>query len=151
MNDSTEVLLIDDNPMDVDLTQRIFRKLGLTCRIEVANNGQQAIDYLLGNDRYAGRDSYTPPDLILLDLKMPGMGGFEVLGTIKSHPALKLLPVIIFSTSNQDRDKLLAYQAGANGYLVKPSSLDEMMQIIRALHDYWLLYNSGPPSTGGDL
>lgn len=140
------ILLVDDNRMDVELTQDAFREARLSNRVEVAENGIQALDYLLGRDVYADRSRYPLPDLILLDLKMPGVDGFEVLRRLKETPLLKRIPVVILTSSREEGDRALSYDTGANSYLVKPVSFSGFVEVVREIEDYWLTLNVGPPS-----
>jgi CheY-like chemotaxis protein len=140
------ILLVDDSDFDVELTLDAFREASLSNRIEVANNGQQAIDYLLGQDKYSDRASYPLPDLILLDLKMPGIDGFDVLERVKSTPLVKRIPVIILTSSKEQGDRALSYDIGANSYLVKPVSFTGFIDVVKQIEDYWLTLNVGAPA-----
>jgi CheY-like chemotaxis protein len=140
------ILLVDDSDFDVELTLDAFREAGLSNRIEVANDGQQAIDYLLGQDKYSDRASYPLPDLILLDLKMPGIDGFDVLERVKSTPLVKRIPVIILTSSKEQGDRALSYDIGANSYLVKPVSFTGFVGVVKQIEDYWLTLNVGAPA-----
>lgn len=145
MHSPATILLVDDNRMDVELTLDAFREARLGNRIEVANGGQGALDYLFGREAYTDRDAYPLPDLILLDLKMPGLDGFEVLRQIKGEPALRRLPVVILTSSREEGDLALTYDIGANSYIVKPVSFDGLLRVVRQIDDYWLILNVGPP------
>ena len=120
MNKIAHILLVEDNRMDVELTLDAFREAMLANTIHVSSNGQDALDYLYGRGQYADRQTYPLPSLILLDLKLPGIDGFEVLHQIKETPILKRLPVIILTSSKEEGDRALSYDIGANSYLVKP-------------------------------
>lgn len=139
------ILLVDDNRMDVELTLDAFNATRLANTIHVAHNGQQALDYLFGNGDYADRARHPLPNLILLDLKMPGIDGFEVLRQIKSAPPLKRIPVIILTSSKEEGDLLMGYDCGANSYLVKPISFEGFMAVVSQINHYWLVLNVGPP------
>ncbi|MCU7924183.1 MAG: response regulator [Candidatus Thiodiazotropha sp. (ex Dulcina madagascariensis)] len=145
MSKSATILLIEDNRMDVELTLDAFRQARLANRVEVAASGQQALDYLFGMDQYADRGKHPIPDLILLDLKMPGIDGFEVLKRLKSKPPLKRIPVTILTSSREQGDRALSYDIGANSYLVKPVSFAGFVDVVRQIGDYWLTLNVGPP------
>jgi len=145
MNTPMHILLVEDNRMDVELTLDAFREIHLENRIDVATNGQQALDYLFGQGKYSDRKLYPMPNLILLDLKLPGVDGFEVLRQIKSTPILKRLPVIILTSSKEEGDRALTYDIGANSYLVKPVSFDGFLGVIRQIDGYWLSLNVAPP------
>ena len=143
------ILLIDDNPMDVELALDAFREARLANRIEVAHDGETGLDYLLGAGRYTDRVRFPMPDLILLDLKMPRMDGFEVLRRIKALPILKRIPVIVLTSSREEGDLALSYDCGANTYLVKPVSFGGFVEVVRQIGEYWWILNVGPPLDGG--
>lgn len=145
MSKATCVLLVDDNLMDIELAIEAFRSVSFPSQIEVANGGQQALDYLLGHGAYANRERYPLPTLILLDLKMPGIDGFDVLRRLKLTPSLKRIPVIILTSSREKGDLASAYDMGANSYLVKPVSFAKFIEIVRQIQDYWLALNVSPP------
>jgi len=142
------ILLVEDNPMDVELTLNAFREARLSNTIHVAKTGQEALDYLFGRDKYADRDAFPLPRLVLLDLKLPGIDGFEVLRSIKSTPILKRLPVVILTSSREEGDRALSYDQGANSYLVKPVSFDGFLGVVRQIEGYWLTLNIEPPENG---
>ncbi len=139
------ILLVEDNRMDVELLLDAFREVRLGNKIHVVRNGQEALDYLFGHGEYADRQEYPLPDLMLLDLKLPGIDGHEVLRQVKETPGLKRLPVIVLTSSKEQGDRALSYDSGANSYLVKPVSLDGFLEMTRQITDYWLLLNVGPP------
>ena len=139
------ILLVEDNRMDVELTLDAFREARLMNVVHVAANGTAALDYVLGRGQYADREAYPLPDLILLDLKLPGMDGFQVLREIKAAPILRRLPVVILTSSKEEGDRALSYDIGANSYLVKPVSFDGSLEVIRQIEGYWLSLNVGPP------
>lgn len=139
------ILLVDDARLDVELALDAFRELQLTGQVDVAIGGQEALDRLLGQGAFADRLAAPLPDLVLLDLKMPGIDGFEVLRRSKAAPATKRIPVIVLSSSTEDRDRARAYDLGANSYLVKPISIDGFLETIRLVRDYWLGLDVGPP------
>ena len=145
MNKPANILLVEDSSMDVELTLDAFRERRLTNSVQVARNGQAALDYLLGVGEFADRKKHPLPDLILLDLKMPVMDGAEVLARIKQTPALKRIPVIVLSTSKEEGDLAMSYDNGANSYLVKPVSLDGFLEVVRCIDDYWLTLNVPAP------
>lgn len=141
MTRSAHILLVEDNRMDVELTLDAFRERRLTNSVQVAGNGQLAMDYLLGAGDYANRKRYPLPDLILLDLKMPIMDGHEVLRRIKASHPLKRIPVIILSSSKEEGDLAMTYDNGANSYLVKPVSFDGFLEVVKHIDEYWLTLN----------
>jgi CheY-like chemotaxis protein len=147
MNKLAQILLIEDNRMDAELTLDAFHEAKLLNTIHIASNGQEALDYLFGRGQYADRNTFPLPNLILLDLKLPGIDGFEVLRQIKSTPILKRLPVVILTSSKEEGDRALSYDYGANSYLVKPVSFDGFMGVVRQIEGYWLSLNVAPPES----
>ncbi len=146
MKDSlAHILLVEDNRMDVELTLDAFNEARLLNAIHVAPNGQDALDYLFGRGPYTDRSAHPLPSLVLLDLKLPGIDGFEVLRQIKSTAMLKRLPVIILTSSKEEGDRALSYDNGANSYLVKPVSFDGFLDVVRKIEGYWLSLNVAPP------
>ena len=139
------ILLVDDNRMDVELTLDAFRQAKLINKIQVAGGGQEALDYLFGNGKYSDRSVYPIPNLILLDLKMPGIDGFEVLNQVKSTDLIKRIPVVILTSSREEGDRALSYDTGANSYLVKPVGFEGFLEVVRQVDDYWLALNVSPP------
>jgi CheY-like chemotaxis protein len=145
MNKPAHILLVEDNRMDVELTLDAFREARLLNSVHVAPNGQDALDYVFGRGRYADRQTHPLPNLVLLDLKLPGIDGFEVLRQMKEAPIIRRLPVIILTSSKEEGDRALSYDIGANSYLVKPVSFDGFLDIIRQIEGYWLSLNVDPP------
>ena len=139
------ILLVDDNRMDVELTLDAFQQIRLSNKVYVASDGQIALDYLFGRNEYADRATYPFPDLMLLDLKMPGIDGFEVLRQAKAELPIKLLPIIVLTSSKEDGDRLMSYDIGANSYLVKPVKFANFVDVVRTIDDYWLTLTLGPP------
>jgi CheY-like chemotaxis protein len=139
------ILLVEDDGNDVLLLEHAFRKANLTNPIHVANDGEQAIDYLKGNDKYADRHKFPLPLLMLLDLKLPRKGGLEVLGWLREqNSTLNRIPVVVFTSSRQATDINRAYDLGANSYLVKPADFDKLSGIVKLLDSYWFLLNERP-------
>jgi CheY-like chemotaxis protein len=145
MQKAAHILLVEDNRLDIELTLDAFREARLGNTVYVAKNGEEALDYLFGREQYGDRRQYPLPDIILLDLKMPGIDGFEVLHRVKSAPELKRIPVLILTSSREEDDLALSYDGGANSYLVKPVSFEGFIKVVQQLHDYWLILNVGPP------
>jgi CheY-like chemotaxis protein len=145
MKKPAHILLVEDNRMDIELTLDAFKEARIANTIHVAQNGQEGLDYLFGNGKYADRQQYPLPHLILLDLKMPRVDGFEVLRQVKAAPLIKRIPVVILTSSKEEGDRALSYDIGANSYLVKPVSFEGFAEIIRHIHGYWLLLNEVPP------
>ena len=139
------ILLVEDNPMDVELILDAFKEARLDNKIQVAKNGKEALDFLFGNEKFADRKEYPLPDIILLDLKMPGIDGHEVLRTVKGTEKLKRLPVIILTSSREEGDRAMSYDNGANSYLVKPVSFDNFLNVVKQVTEYWLTLNIKPP------
>jgi len=139
------ILLVEDNRMDVELTLDAFHEVRLSNTVQVANNGEEALEYLFGQDKFADRAAYPLPDIILLDLKMPRVDGFEVLRQIKQAPILKRIPVVVLTSSKEEGDRALSYDSGANSYLVKPVSFVGFLDVVRQIDDYWLSLNVAPP------
>ncbi|HNA29366.1 MAG TPA: response regulator [Thiobacillaceae bacterium] len=136
MNAMRPILLIEDNPMDVDLTLRAFSKRRLANPVEVARDGEEAMRRV---DAWEGGE--PPPLLILLDLKLPKVDGMDVLGRIKAHPRLRSVPVVVLTTSTEEVDMRTAYQLGANSYIVKPVSFDNFMEVATQIELYWGVLN----------
>ena len=139
------ILLVEDNPMDVELIVDAFKDARLANKIQVARGGKEAIEFLFGQGEYADRRQYPLPDIVLLDLKMPGIDGHEVLRRIKDAEKLKRLPVIILTSSSDEGERAMSYDNGANSYLVKPVSFDEFLKVVKTVSDYWLTLNVEPP------
>lgn len=145
MDRVAHILLVEDNRMDVELTLDAFKEARLLNTIYVSPNGQDALDYLFGRGKYADRIAYPIPNLVLLDLKLPGIDGFEVLRQVKSAPILRRLPVIILTSSKEEGDRALTYDIGANSYIVKPVSFNGFLDVIKQIEGYWISLNVAPP------
>lgn len=137
------ILLAEDNPKDVELTLEALSDYNLANEVVVVNNGEAALDYLHCRGAYAGRDP-EPPALILLDLKMPKVDGLEVLKEIKSHDSLRVIPVVMLSSSREERDLLMSYGLGVNAYVVKPVKFHEFIEAVKALGLFWAFFNEPP-------
>lgn len=142
---AVRVLFVDDSSMDVELALDAFRQANLTDRVEVVSGGQEALDYLFGAGRNSDRVRYPLPDVVLLDLKMPVIDGFEVLRRVKSTPVLRRIPVVVLTSSREEGDRALSYDIGANSYLVKPISFEAFVGVVQSIRDYWLCLNESPP------
>ena len=142
---SSVILLVEDNPDDEALTLRAFRKNHITNEVVVARDGAEALDYLFATGAYAGRDAAVVPQIVILDLKLPKIDGLEVLRRLRAAPQTKLLPVVILTSSNEERDRLEGYGLGANSYVRKPVDFAEFVDAVRQLGLYWLLLNQRPP------
>ena len=144
MKKPEHILLIEDNLMDVELMLDAFREARVPNIIHVALNSQDALDYLFGWGKYADRQEYPLPILVLLDLKLLCIDGFEVLRQVKETPILKRLTVVIFTSLKEECDCALSYDIGANSYLVKPVSYEEFLDVVRQIDSYWLSINIAP-------
>ncbi|MFM8320580.1 MAG: response regulator [Chloroflexota bacterium] len=133
------ILLVEDNPMDVDLTRRAFVRQKVAFPIEVARDGEEALNFIR-----RWEDKGPLPILILLDLKLPKVDGLEVLRQLKTHQQFQTIPVVILSTSTEDSDIQIAYQEGANSYIVKPVDFDRFMHIVDQIQSYWCSLNTPP-------
>jgi len=139
------VFLVEDNDDDIELTRRSFEKQQLPVKIVVAHDGQEACDYLFAPGSHDGGARRDLPAMILLDLKLPKLDGFEVLGRIRAHSRTKYIPVIILTSSSQMSDKIQAYAAGANSFVRKPVDFTEFVDTTQQLGMYWLMVNDPPP------
>jgi len=137
------ILQVEDDPNDVFFLQHALNKMGVTNPVQIATNGQEAIDYLSGADQFADRRKFPLPCLVLLDLKLPFVMGLDVLRWIRKQPGLAL-PVIILTASAEDADIAAAYGLGANAFLTKPSEASKLQNIVKAIKDFWLTHNMLP-------
>jgi CheY-like chemotaxis protein len=140
------ILLVDDDGNDVLLIQRAFQKAGLKDSLRVVRDGTQAIEYLRGSGAYQDRALHPLPFMLLLDLKMPGASGFEVLQWVRAEPRFRRLLIVVLTSSNLQADVDRAYELGANSYLVKPVEFEEMVNMIRRFEVYWMEINRIPTS-----
>jgi len=145
LSHTARILLVDDNASDVELALDAFGEVRLANHVTVARSGGEALDRLFGRMLGPNGRRATLPDLILLDLKMPGIDGFEVLRAVKAAPILRRIPVVILTSSREEGDRAMSYDTGANSYLVKPVSFEGMLEIVKTINDYWLTINVGPP------
>lgn len=143
--DDKVILLVEDNADDELLTLRALKKNNIRNEVVVARDGSEALDYLFGTGIHAGRDLRVMPQIILLDLKLPKVDGFEVLNRVRSSEATKLLPVVILTTSNEDQDRIRGYGLGANSFVRKPVEFDKFIEAVRQLGLYWLILNEAAP------
>ena len=142
------ILLVEDNPDDVELNLRALRKHNITNQIVVMKDGADALDYLFGAGSFQGRDPSQTPTLILLDLKLPKVGGLEVLKRLRQDPRTRLIPVVVLTSSAEEKDIIESYRLGCNSYVRKPVDFAEFAEAVRQLGLYWLLINESPPSPG---
>lgn len=143
----SSILLVEDEPAHAALTQRAIRKSGNAGRIDIVTHGEAALDFLFNRGQYADREQYPLPGLILLDIKLPGMDGVEVLKVIKEDPRLKRIPVIMLTTSEREADIARSYEHYANSYLTKPVGVKAFEEKIRQIDSYWMILNKPPVFT----
>lgn len=139
------ILLIEDDPSDAALIQRAFQKIGVQNPIAMVSHGDTALAYLEGINEYADRIKFPLPILIILDLKLPGMSGLQLLKWIRTKKELRLIPVVVLTGSSDNSQVQAAYEAGANSYLLKPANRDEIIRIVELLEHYWIEHNVPPP------
>ena len=143
--DEVQILLVEDNPDDVELTLHALRREKLANRIEVARDGEEALDFLFCRGPYAHRSFEHPPRMILLDLKLPKVDGLEILRQIKDHPSIRAIPVVILTASREEKDMVKGYQLGVNSYIQKPVDFNQFRDTVKQLGLYWLVVNESPP------
>jgi CheY-like chemotaxis protein len=141
-----EILLVEDNPDDIELTLHALRQEKLANRIEVARDGEEALDFLFCRGPYAQRSFEQAPRVVLLDLKLPKVDGMEVLREMKKDPRTQAIPVVILTASREECDLVNGYHLGANGYVQKPVDFDNFRNIVKQLGLYWLVVNEPPPA-----
>jgi CheY-like chemotaxis protein len=144
-DEQMEILLVEDDPRDVRLTMRELQAESLRTRVEVARDGAEALDFLFCQGDYSQRSIDHPPKLVLLDLKLPKVDGLQVLREIKSHPSTKAIPVVILTSSKEERDMVESYKLGVNSYIQKPVDFEKFRETIRTLGLYWVGVNQPPP------
>lgn len=140
------ILLVEDNPDDVELTLRALEINNISNRVDVVNDGEQALDYLHAKNG-SGEYKNPLPQVVLLDLKLPKIDGLEVLKTLREHERTELMPVVILTSSKEERDMVEGYSRGANSYVRKPVSFDQFLEAVRQLGLYWLVLNESLPRT----
>lgn len=144
MYDATEVLLVEDNLHDVELTLRALKKNNFANTIHVVSDGEEALDYFFATGKYSDRDINLTPKLVILDLKLPKVDGLEILRRVKSDERTKSIPVVILTSSKEERDIVEGYKLGANSFIVKPVDFDKFLAMVKELGMYWLLLNEPP-------
>ncbi len=140
-----DILIVEDNPDDVELTLHALRTNNLANRVEVARDGRAALDFIFGEGQYEGRTIKDRPQLVLLDLKLPKVPGIEVLRAIKSDPRTRSIPVVVLTSSREDKDIIESYDVGVNSYIQKPVSFADLTAAVAQLGLYWMILNVGPP------
>lgn len=148
MGDVKRILLVEDNPSDVELTLTALAEHNLANEVVVARDGEEALDYLYRRGEFKTRNDSNPA-VVLLDLKMPKVDGLEVLGQMKSDPDLKTIPVVVLTSSREDRDVVDSYNLGVNAYVVKPVDFHEFIDAIKELGLFWGILNVSPPVSAG--
>ena len=144
MNTKT-ILLVEDNPSDIELTKRALANANIANKVVVAEDGQEALDYLFGTGHYAGRDAAPLLAVVLLDLKLPKVDGLDVLRRIRADERTKRLPVVILTSSQEEQDIAAGYDLGANSYIRKPVDFSQFAEAIKSMGLYWLVLNEPPP------
>jgi two-component system response regulator len=139
------ILLVEDNPDDVDLTLRALKRSNIANNVVVAHDGREALDYLFCQGAYESRDGCDQPTVVFLDLKLPKINGVDVLRRIREHEATRLLPVVVLTSSLEESDLVSSYGLGANSYIRKPVDFDQFLEAVHQLGLYWLLLNEAPP------
>lgn len=139
------ILLVEDNPSDIDLTKRALANANIANKVVVAEDGQEALDYLFGTGHYAGRDAAPLLAVVLLDLKLPKVDGLDILRRIRANRRTKRLPVVILTSSQEEQDIAAGYDLGANSYIRKPVDFSQFAEAIKSMGLYWLVLNEPPP------
>jgi two-component system response regulator len=141
-----DILLVEDNPDDIDLTLYALKRNNLANSVHIARDGEEALDFVFCRGQYSARSFDDPPKVVLLDLKLPKVDGLEVLRALKGDRRTKALPVVVMTSSKEQRDMVEGYQLGVNSYIQKPVDFDEFRNLIKHLGFYWLVVNQAPPS-----
>ena len=144
INEAVEILLVEDNPNDVELTMRALKKNHLANKVLVVIDGAQALDFIFRTGAYTGRDVANNPKIVLLDLKLPKVNGIEVIRKIKSDEKAKVIPIIVLTSSEEEKDVTESYGLGVNSYIVKPVDFDKFAKTVAEIGLYWLLVNKPP-------
>ncbi len=143
-DEQVEILLAEDNSEDAEMTMRALRGNNLANKLHWVKDGAEALDYLFCTGKYAGRDTRKPPKLVLLDIKMPKVDGIEVLRRLKADVATRTIPVVVMTSSNEERDVMESYRLGVNSYIVKPVQFDAFLETVAKIGLYWVLTNRVP-------
>jgi two-component system response regulator len=146
MTDSApmEILLVEDNPADAEMTLRALRRNNLANRVHWVKDGEQALEFMFRTGSYAGRDPVAVPKLVMLDIKMPKVDGIEVLRRIKANEETRTVPVVVMTSSNEERDVVESYRLGVNSYIVKPLQFEAFLEIVAKIGLYWVITNRVP-------
>jgi len=143
-NDPVEILLVEDNPADAEMTLRALRRNNLANKVHWVKDGEQALEFMFRTGAYAGRDPVEVPKLVMLDIKMPKVDGIEVLRRIKANEETRSVPVVVMTSSNEERDVVDSYRLGVNSYIVKPIEFPAFLEIVAKIGLYWVLTNRVP-------
>jgi CheY-like chemotaxis protein len=143
-NNAVEILLVEDNPRDVDLTLRALKKRNLANKVQVVRDGQEALDFMFAQGEYADRDMNHRPKVVLLDLKLPKVDGLEVLRRMKGDDRTRSIPVVVLTSSHEEKDMVESYRLGVNSYIQKPVDFDQFLDCAQHMGLYWLLINMVP-------
>jgi CheY-like chemotaxis protein len=144
MNEAPEILLVEDNPQDEELTLHALKQHKLANRIHVVRDGAEALDYIFGSGKYAAQEPKAHPRVVLLDLKLPKVDGLEVLRRLKENPDTRPIPVVMLTSSREERDVIASYENGVNSYITKPVDFEQFTEAVKQLGLYWLLLNEPP-------
>ena len=147
MNEQPVILLVEDNATDEELTLRALKKSNIGNKVVVTRDGPAALDYLFARGAFAGRNTEEAPQVVLLDLNLPKMSGLEVLRAIRANERTRLLPVVILTSSKEDKDLAGGYESGANSYIVKPVDFTQFAEAVQQLGMYWVVLNERPPTS----
>ena len=147
--EQVEILLVEDNPHDAEMTMRALRRNNLLNRLHWVKDGAEALDFMFGAGAYAGRDRSCAPRLILLDIKMPKVDGIEVLRRLKADESTRVVPIVVMTSSNEERDVVQTYRLGVNSYIVKPVGFEAFLETVAKLGLYWILANRVPGHGNG--
>ena len=139
-----EILLVEDNPTDAEMTLRALRRNNLANKVHWVKDGEQALEFMFRTGAYAGRDPATVPKLIMLDIKMPKVDGIEVLRRLKAHDETRTVPVVVMTSSNEERDVVESYRLGVNSYIVKPVQFESFLETVAKIGLYWVITNRVP-------
>ena len=148
MNNVVEILIVEDNPYDLEMTMRGLEKARVVNKIQVARDGEEALDFIFGEGAHAGRNIDDKPRVILLDLKLPKVDGLEVLARLKGDPRTRSIPVVMLTSSQEQSDLIESYQHGVNSYIVKPVAFESFVAAVAELGLYWVLLNQPPGANG---
>ena len=143
---TVEILLVEDNPDDVELTLHALRQEKLANAVEVARDGEEALDYIFCRGKHAGREFNQQPRVVLLDLKLPKVDGLEVLRILKGDPRTQAIPIVVLTSSREEKDMVNSYKLGVNAYIQKPVDFDKFRETVKSLGLFWLVVNQPPPA-----